>query len=152
MRIRFIAFIAFLPPAALVTALILLIASSLVSTLEQRITGGDASAGFETVRYETECESLARRIEAVARDVQSCEALPGCLRSENICPVELQGELAHEYEVLRRVARDRCSDLPTHVTRVAASCSADPQPCSLEECGPPSQANSERGAPETFLF
>jgi hypothetical protein len=174
MRIRFIAF---LLPAALVTVLILLtssvITSKLVSNLEQRMTGGQVSATVAKVRYETECESFARRIEAVARDAQSCEALPGCLRSQNICPVELQQQLAHEYDVLRRVASERCSELPTYVTRVAASCVVIPEDCSLGQCraasgtspppgssgtsdtsdlSDPTDPSSARTMPETFLF
>lgn len=123
MRVRFIAF---LPPAALVTGLLLLLSYSIVSTLEANFSrGGDETlTTFEIVQYETECESLGRRIEAIARDVRSCQALPGCLRSENICPVAIQEEMALEYQGLRIQAQSRCAELPTHVSLVSAMCSS----------------------------
>ena len=147
--------IAFLPPAALATGLVFLLTSSIVSGLEATFEVRQPAASLEIVRYETECEILERRIEEVARDVQSCEALPGCLRSENICPAYMQEEIALEYERLRFAVRERCAGVPTYVTRVAAICSSSIVKCSTELCA---GANvSEEGimpspAPNVFLF
>jgi hypothetical protein len=126
--------IAFLPPAALVTGLLFLLASSIVSGLEATLAPPEQVTSFEIVRYETECEMLERRIEEVARDVHACEALPGCLRSENICPASMQEEIAREYERLRLAVRERCAGVPTYVTRAGAVCSGSVVDCSKGRC------------------
>jgi hypothetical protein len=154
MRVRCIAFI---PPAALVTGLIFLLASSIVSGLEATLLAPapEALGSYEIVRYETECEILERRIEEVARDVRSCEALPGCLRSENICPDYMQEEIAREYERLRLAVGERCTGVPTYVARVAATCSSSVVDCSTGLCVGTEEvggAISPSRAPDVFLF
>lgn len=155
MRLRCLAF---LPPAAGMTALSLLLASSIVSGLESHLVRpakAAPSGPFELVRYETECEMLERRIQEVARDVQSCQALPGCLESENICPDAMQRELAHEYERLRASVVERCTGVPTYVTRVAATCPSGAPVCTSELCSEPASDRprlTRDAMPGTFLF
>ena len=91
-------------------------------------------SSFEVDHYETECERLDRRIEEVAREVHSCEALPGCLRSENICPASMQAAIARGYERLRLAVRERFVGAPTFVTRIGAACSISVVDCSKKCC------------------
>lgn len=169
MRIRCIAFIL---PAALITAAILLLTSAIVSGLESRFSASEPSSVFEIVRHETECDGLWRRIAQVARGGHSCEAMPGCLSSQNICPLTLQREFAAAYEELRQTVESRCGDLRRSVTRVSTTCVATPYPTrrdssfpeSLSEFFPESspalQSESPSGSemesrlasPETYFF
>lgn len=152
MRIRCIAF---LPPAALATGLVFLLTSSIVSGLEATLEVRQLARSLEIVRYQTECEILKRRIEEVARDVQSCEALPGCLRSENICPAYMQEEIAREYESLRIAVRERCAGVPTFVTHGAATCSSSVVHCPTGLCVETNVSGEgimPSPAPSVFLF
>jgi hypothetical protein len=131
MRVRYIAL---LPLAALMTGLVFLLTSLIVSSLEKRFSRSEAPAAFEIVRYETECDSLRRRIEEAARDLDACEAFPGCLNSQNICPVVMQDELMLEYEGLRRAAESRCAEVPVYVTLVSATCPITADDCAERNC------------------
>ena len=153
MRLRCIAF---LPPAALVTGLIFLLTSVLMakfeSGIESNFSTSEVPDPIALVRYETQCERLERQIREVARDVSSCEALPGCLRSENICPVSMAAELARTYDRLRVTASERCTGLKTYVTQVSASCTSDGMGCGTELCAaPPASNRSESAKSGLFL-
>jgi hypothetical protein len=148
-------FIAFVPPAALVTGLVFLLTSSIVSGLEATLAPAEQVGTIELVRYETECETLESRIEELAREVQSCEAIPGCLRSENLCPAYVQEEISREYERLRLTVRERCAGVPTTVTRVSAICSSSGVKCPTGLCDGmkiSDEAMMSSPAPGVFFF
>ncbi len=143
MRIRCIVF---LPLAALITCVLFLLASSLVSTIELTLapviapfiladSGGAATPTLELIRFETECEGLRRRIEALARDASSCDVYPGCLQSPIRCPIVMGEDLELEYDRLRRAAQSRCTGLPTSATRSDRSCSVGDDACEARLCG-----------------
>jgi len=147
--------IAFLPLAAIVTGLILLLTSSLVSGLESTLVVSSSNRVFEVVRYETECELLERRIEEVARDIRSCEALPGCLQTKNLCPTGFREELMLEWERLRLGVQSGCTGLPTYATRVSTTCSSSGSDCSTGLCLSADEDGEDTLAtppPDVFLF
>jgi hypothetical protein len=152
MRVRRIAF---LPPAALVTGALFFLTSSIVSGLESTLVQQKVSDAIPIALYETECELLERRIEEVARDIQSCEALPGCLQSQNLCPEALQTQLSEEYDRLRWAVGERCAGVPTYVTRVSATCAEDSVDCSVGLCPESNESSPDPSSspdPGIFLF
>lgn len=155
MRLRCIAF---LPPAAIMTGLIFLLTSSIVSALESKFARSDRVDRFEIVRHESQCEFLERRLDEVARDVHSCEALPGCLHSTKLCPERILDELSDDYDRLRFALRDECPGSASQVARVSLTCSTDARDCTLGHCDASGTAVSfERELkttrlPSTFVF
>ncbi|MEE8164816.1 MAG: hypothetical protein V3T64_04545 [Myxococcota bacterium] len=164
MRIRCIAF---LPPAALITCVQFLLASSFVSTVESTvapvmmpfivpaIAAGAATPTIELIRFETECEGLRRRIEELARVASSCDAHPGCLRSPILCPIVMGQDLELEYDRLRSAAQSRCTGLPTYATRAGRSCPVGDDVCEARLCSAWDVWAEEVAAPDRptiFLF
>ena len=152
MRLRCIVFV---PPAALVTGGIFLLTSSIVSALESTFATPEPVAHYEIVRFETECEALEEQTAELARFVDSCEALPGCLESQNICPSAMREELAEEYNRLRLEVQSRCTGLPVYATPVSASCALPAEDCSQGSCDAADadwEGASGIDAPNVFLF
>lgn len=126
---------AFSSSASLMTSWMLLLTSSIVSGLGSTLEMSDPDGGtIDLVRYETECELLERRVQEVARDVRSCQALPGCLYSASICPDTIQSELDHEYEQLRLAVRERCTELFPIASQTIETCSSVGNDCSMAAC------------------
>jgi len=148
-------YFAFLLPAALITGLIFSLTSSIVSALEVRFIRSPLFETIQIARHETDCEFLERRIEQVAVDLRSCQALPGCLESQNVCPPAMLEDFGEEYARLRNDVLERCSDVPTYATRVSATCSRGVEACETDRCGmtPTSLDQGPASArPATFVF
>jgi len=160
MRIRCIAF---LPLAALMTCVLLLLASSFVSTIESTLVPvivpasavGAVTPMIELIRFETECEGLRRRIEELARDANSCDAHPGCLESPILCPLVMGPDLERKYDRLRSAAQSRCKGLPTYATPAGRSCPVGDDACEMRLCSAQDGWAAEVGLsdpPTVFLF
>jgi len=107
MRLRLIAF---LPPAALVTFLLLVSASSFVSAIEKSLAA-ESEAVLIPIRvqsYESECDALGRELRTLSHAVTNCDAEPLCLGSPLLCPVTMDANAEREYQRLRSALSDRC--------------------------------------------
>ena len=107
MRLRLIAF---LPPAALVTFLLLVSASSFVSAVEQSLIAESAAVlvPIRVQSYESECDVLTRELRTLSHAVTSCDAEPSCLGSPLLCPVTMDANAEREYQRLRSALSERC--------------------------------------------
>jgi hypothetical protein len=139
MRIRCIAF---LPPAALITCVLLLLLSSLASTIESTLApvilpalaAGASTPTIELIRFETECEGSRRRSEGLAADASSCDGHPGCLQSPILCPMPMGRDLELERDRPRSAAQSRCTGLPTDATPAGRDCSLGDDACEARLC------------------
>jgi hypothetical protein len=146
MQIRLILF---LPVAALIAALLLTLASSILSALEAELVPETAPA-IKLVRYESTCAAIQRQVEEMARAATSCEADPSCLVSPIVCPVVMDEARELEYERLRDTLEDECG-----IVRTASYRSSGRTPYEAEICGVSAEAGAARSgepAPETFVF
>ena len=127
--------IAFLPPAALITAFLFFLTSSIVSALEAKFSESLPIQIVEIIPHETDCQLLERRIAAVEVDLQYCEAFPGCLDSNNICPSQVRDDYLGEYQMLKAKMLHRCSGVPTYASRVSTECFEGSTSCGVGRCG-----------------
>ena len=100
--------LAFIPPATLITASLLVLASSLVSALETSF-GADTSYAIQVHRYESDCDVLARKIDEMSRMATCCDEDLQCLHSPILCPISMDDEQEHAYLKLRREQIGRAS-------------------------------------------
>ena len=109
MRLRLIAFV---PPALLMTLVLLLSMSTFVSAVERSLVGDSeiVTPPIRVQRFETECETLYREMYAISRAATSCDEEPSCLGSPLLCPVMMDDELEAEYQQLRTELIARCGD------------------------------------------
>jgi hypothetical protein len=136
MRLRLLAFF---PPAAFVTAVLLVSVSSLVSALETSLTP-DVMIAVKVQRYESDCDVLKRKINELSRNATSCDADLQCLSSPILCPIEMDAAQEREYRNLRAEFAMRCGLF-----------------IASEACGstfdrPASDANDRATEPATFVF
>jgi len=104
MRLRLLAFV---PPAAVISAVILVSASSLVSALEAKFTPTVSSA-IPIQRYESFCDRLERKIEVLSRAATSCDQDIQCLGSPILCPIAMDEEMQREYRELQAERSSQC--------------------------------------------
>jgi hypothetical protein len=104
MRLRLLAF---LPPAALITAALLVSASSFVSAIETSFVPEPIMA-VEVQRFESDCEVLHRRILEISWSATNCHADLQCLGSPILCPITMDRDKELEYRNLRSEFDARC--------------------------------------------
>ena len=136
MRLRLLAVF---PPAAFVTAALLVLISSLVSALETSLTP-DVMIAVKVQRYESDCDVLTREIQALSRSATNCDADLQCLSSPILCPIEMDAEQEREYRSLRAEFEIRCSPF------------VEPTACGSSFDRPASDANGRATEPATFVF
>lgn len=128
--------LAFLPPAIVVTWLLLIAAASLVSAIERSLFEARESAAVIRIeRFETECDALYRALHALSHEVSSCEPASVCEGSPLLCASALDVEIDREFERLRTALHDRC-DFPLGLMDFAWSTPAGHVPSeSTSKCG-----------------
>jgi hypothetical protein len=99
--------LAFVPPAGLISAAILMSASSLVSALESTLTPV-ASTAIVIERFESRCEELDRKIEALSRAATSCDQDLQSLGSPILCPIAMEEDAERDYRALREERHEHC--------------------------------------------
>ena len=108
MRLRFLLrLLVFAPPAALISAAILVSASTLVSALEATLTP-DVPTAIVIERFESRCQALDRKIEVLSRAATSCDQDLQCLGSPILCPIAMDSEMERDYRALREERREYC--------------------------------------------
>lgn len=122
--------IAFLPPAAGITCLLLLSISSFVSAVEGASASGDLDDPdrIRVQHHESECEGLLREIQMLSNSlatslsaalaesftdpsgtpVRSCEVGPRCSDSPLLCPAAREADVVREFARLRSALHQRC--------------------------------------------
>lgn len=95
MRRRLFRLIVLLPPAALMTAVLLGSTSSLVSALESSLNR-NAMPAVTLASYSTACEMLAREFPEVSRVATSCSAGFHCTGSKSPCPIAMDEDERRE--------------------------------------------------------
>jgi hypothetical protein len=160
MRLRLLAFV---PPAAVISALLLVSASSLVSALEAKLTPNVSSA-ILIQRYESFCDGLERRIEVLSRAATSCDQDIQCLGSPILCPIAMDEEMQREYRELQAERIEQCgiggvSELIAASAGIASLMDlsippfdVDANSCLAARNWLESAANREASDPSTFVF
>jgi hypothetical protein len=100
--------LAFVPPAAFLATVSLMIASSLVAGLESRVRR-PAPGAMPVTWIESECRRLERQILAVSKRATGCDADLRCLGSPILCPLSMDETHEREYRALRREHAERCA-------------------------------------------
>lgn len=101
--------LAFLPPAMLITGLILVSVSSLFSVLDTKLSPTPPELpAMQVQRYETTCDVLHREIHDLSRRTLACGREPGCVGSPLLCPIAMDADLEHEYQRLRHELNQEC--------------------------------------------
>ena len=104
-----------LPLSLALVGIILVSAATLVSAIEGRGDGIDASHDAlvdSTLRMErpreSRCDALRREIHALSHEVVPCELAPECHGSPLLCPVALDPRIDREYQRLRDALHEHC--------------------------------------------
>jgi hypothetical protein len=160
MRLRLFAFV---PPAAMISAALLVSASSMVSALEARFTP-TASSAIPIQRYESFCEGLQRRIEVLSRAATNCDQDIQCLGSPILCPIAMDRDMQREYRELLEERREQCgtgavSELVAMSPGIASLMDlstspfdVDPSTCHATQTWLESAANREASDTSVFVF
>lgn len=164
---------AFVPPAALITSLLLFLSSSIVSALNESLTQSLPPSvpplAHTIIRLEADCDFMARRLAQVTQDLDSCDASPGCLRFPLLCSMELHDDLLQEKTTLASAHAELCVDgegvnlQPNGIAASAISwtgsaeqgCEADGASCAVRLCETPwtgEDSVSSSSGKGTFLF
>ena len=106
MRLRLLAFV---PPAALISGVLLMSASSLVSALESTFIP-PVSSTFSIERFESRCEQLDREIAVLSRGATACDQDLQCLYSPIVCPIAMDPEAERNYQALQAERSDHCGE------------------------------------------
>jgi hypothetical protein len=147
----------FAPPAVLITAVILVAASSFVSALETSFTPKTMNA-VKIQRYASDCDVLYWAIHEISRSATNCDADLQCLDSPILCPITMGREKELEYQSLRTEFGRRCGvshrlKLPSGLTDVARSGpDAESATCGSAFEWSKSDASDRSIQPDTFVF
>jgi len=144
--------LAFLPPAMLITALILVSASSLVSAIDTKLTPASPERPpLQVQRYETTCDVLHREVYELARHATPCARDLRCLGSPLLCPIAMDADLEREYQRLRGELNRECG-VPLRLTDAAwGGPVSTPSGCPDSELQP-EDASAGSTLPRFFAF
>lgn len=142
--------LAFVPPAAFLVAITLLLASSLVSALESNVRWRTVEV-VPVEWIESECRRIERRLRAMSRQATGCDADLRCLDSPILCPISMDATHEREYRALRRDHAARCGPAPGPTPAEPSSRIPDPACPAISEAADAS-ARSMRGTGATFVF
>ena len=148
MRIRLLAFIL---PATLISAALLIVATSLVSALESKFMPAVRST-IELVRFESRCDVLNRKIGAISRSATNCEEDLQCLGSPILCPIVMDERTEREYRALREELAEQCG-MPTRVSKAGLDPTAMTSgACPSIRAGLETRSAVDTDWPATFVF
>lgn len=148
MRYRLLAFI---PPATLITTILLVSASSFVSAVETSFVP-DTSYAIQIQRYESDCDVLDRKIDEMSRLATGCDEDLQCLHSPILCPISMDDEEELTYLKLRRERSERCGSAPDLMDDALGGPYSERAACRSMFSSEDSPTNRGSVGPATFMF